>query len=92
MKYQELFSKIKDENFELFITNDQNLKFQINKNKLNFSFLDLNFPSNRYEDLLSIMPLINEELIKLMKFFNTKELTIAFTFLKILVFNFGQLN
>lgn len=59
MKDQELFSKIKDENFDLFITNDQNLKFQINKNKLSFSFLDLNFPSNRYDNLLFSMPLIN---------------------------------
>lgn len=67
MKDQKLFSKIKDENFELFITNDQNLKFQVNKNKLDFSFLDLNFPSNRYEDLLSIMPIINGELLRLAK-------------------------
>lgn len=67
MKDQELFSKIKEENFELFITNDQNLKFQVNKNNPGFSFPDLNSSSNRYDDLLSIMPVINEKLMGLMK-------------------------
>lgn len=42
-KDQDLFLKIKDENFDLFITNDQNLKFQVNKKKMFFSFLDINF-------------------------------------------------
>lgn len=51
----------------MFITNDQNLKFQVNKNKLSFSFLDLDFRSNRYDDLLSVMPLLNKELIKFTK-------------------------
>jgi predicted nuclease of predicted toxin-antitoxin system len=29
LKDQDLFIKIKDENFDLFVPNDQNLKFQI---------------------------------------------------------------
>ena len=65
VKDQNLFVKIKDENFDLFITNDQNLKFQVNKKKMSFSFLDLNFNSNRYDDLLSVMPFLNRELINL---------------------------
>ncbi len=65
VKDQDLFLKIKDEKFELFITNDQNLKFQVNKKKMSFSFPGLNFHSNRYDDLLPVIPLINKELIKL---------------------------
>ncbi len=65
LKDQDLFIKIKDENFDLFVTNDQNLKFQVNKKKVAFSFLDLNFYSNSYDDLLPVMPFINKELIKL---------------------------
>ena len=65
VKDQALFLKIKDEGFDLFITNDQNIKLQVNSNKLYFSFLDLNFHSNRYEDLLSVMPFLNKELFEL---------------------------
>lgn len=65
MKDLELFSKISVDQFQLFITNDKNLKFQINSKMLSFSLIDLNFFSNRYDDLLTIMPAINSELRKL---------------------------
>jgi hypothetical protein len=63
MKDHELFLKIKDEKFDLLITNDQNLKYQINRKQLYFSLLDLNYPSNRYEDLIFIVPALNNVLI-----------------------------
>lgn len=62
MKDQQLFLNMEIEKFDLFITNDQNLKYQVNLNNLQFSLIDLNFKSNRYEDLLSIVPAINKEL------------------------------
>ena len=65
MKDQELFQQITIQQFNVFITNDKNLIFQINYNYLSFSIVDLNFFSNRYEDLLTIIPPINKELQKL---------------------------
>ncbi len=65
MKDQELFLKIRDEKVDAFITNDQNLKYQINKKQLYFSLIDLDYPSNRYEDLISIIPSLNSALVTL---------------------------
>lgn len=76
MKDQQLFSKMQDEHFDLFITNDQNLKFQINEKKLTFSFIDLNFFSNRYQDLVVIMPKLNEALVLLEESIETKAIYI----------------
>ncbi len=67
MKDQELFLKSKNEKFDLFVTNDQNLKYQVNKKNLAFSLIDLDYPSNRYEDLISIVPALNNALIILSK-------------------------
>ena len=47
IKDQQLFLKLKENGFDVFITNDQNIKFQINLYKLAFLFVDLNFYSNR---------------------------------------------
>ncbi|MCW3108557.1 MAG: hypothetical protein JWQ09_3063, partial [Segetibacter sp.] len=52
------------------------LKFQMNKQKLRFSFIDLNFFSNRYPELITIMPKLNEALLLLEKFIGTKEIYI----------------
>lgn len=76
MKDQQLFSKMEEENFDLFISNDQNLKFQINQERLTFSFIDLNFFSNRYDDLMAIMSKLNEALLLLEKFVGDNKLYI----------------
>ena len=63
IKDQQLFLKLKENRFNAFITNDQNLKFQINFYKIGFSFIDLNFYSNRYEDLITIIPTLNKAFV-----------------------------
>lgn len=67
MKDQQLFLNMQEQHFNVFITNDQNLKFQINPAALTFNFIDLDFFSNRYPDLVTIMPLLNIELLHLEK-------------------------
>ncbi|HEX8460182.1 MAG TPA: hypothetical protein VF623_02085 [Segetibacter sp.] len=62
IKDQQLFLKLKENNFNAFLTNDQNFKFQLNSNKLTFSFINVNFYSNRYEDLITLIPGLNDAL------------------------------
>ncbi|MDB5249818.1 MAG: hypothetical protein JWQ40_4212 [Segetibacter sp.] len=57
------FMKTNEEQFTVFTTNDQRLKFQINIRNLSFCFIDLNFYSNRYEDLISVISPLNAELL-----------------------------
>lgn len=83
IKDQELFLKMRNEQFDLFITNDQNLKYQINRMQLPFSLIDLDYPSNRYEDLISIIPALNNTLIILsqdiISSLNVKGIVFTFT-------------
>ncbi len=50
MKDQQLFVKIREEKFDVFVTNDRNIKYQVNRKNIHFTFIDLDYPSNRYED------------------------------------------
>ena len=50
--------------FTVFITNDQNLSFQQKLTQFNILFININQPSNRYEDTLPAMLNIKEWLIK----------------------------
>lgn len=50
--------------FSVFITNDHNLHFQQKLAALNILFINLNLPSNRYEDLLPVALILKEWLLK----------------------------
>ncbi len=82
MKDQQLFVKIREEKFDVFVTNDRNLKYQVNRKNIDFTFIDLDYPSNRYEDLISIVPALNDALIILSPEINSTQNALAgiFTF------------
>ena len=57
-----LFTYIAGNGFDVFITNDKSVRFQQNTRNLSFSVVDLNYFSNRYDDLLTIIELLVNEL------------------------------
>ncbi len=63
MKDQQLFVKIREEKFDVFVTNDRNLKYQVNRKNIHFTFIDLDYTSNRYEDLIAIVQALNHALV-----------------------------
>ena len=50
--------KLAESNFDVFITGDQNLQYQINLKNTKILILVLKAPSNRFEDLKPLIPKI----------------------------------
>ncbi|MBD0280377.1 MAG: hypothetical protein ICV81_20780 [Flavisolibacter sp.] len=60
-----LFRHIDESGFDVFITNDKSIRFQQNIHNLSFPIIDLNYFSNRYDDLLNIIEPLSNELTRL---------------------------
>jgi predicted nuclease of predicted toxin-antitoxin system len=54
--------KLAEANFDLLLTNDQNMEHQQNLNKFNLAFIVLVAPTNDIDDLKPLMPTVNEVL------------------------------
>ncbi|MBD0378180.1 MAG: hypothetical protein ICV51_21455 [Flavisolibacter sp.] len=58
-------SSYDESGFDVFITNDKSIRFQQNIHNLSFPIIDLNYFSNRYDDLLNIIEPLSNELTRL---------------------------
>jgi predicted nuclease of predicted toxin-antitoxin system len=61
-KNGELLALMKAENFEVFLTADQNLQYQQNLKNAGIAVIVLSAASNRYKDLQQLMPSVRRQL------------------------------
>lgn len=57
--------RLAEQEFDIFLTNDQNLEHQQNLKKFNLAFVVLVAPTNDIADLRSLMPATNEAMQKI---------------------------
>jgi len=61
-KNGELLQLMTDENFNILLTNDKNLYYQQKTDILNFSIVNINTKTNRYDNIFQILSLIKDKL------------------------------
>jgi predicted nuclease of predicted toxin-antitoxin system len=61
-KNGELLKLMRSNQFDILLTNDKNLHYQQNIQSLGISILNINAKTNRYPDVISLVPLIKNKL------------------------------
>jgi predicted nuclease of predicted toxin-antitoxin system len=72
-KNGELLNLISKENFDVFVTNDKNLHFQQNTTNYNFSILNVNTKTNRYEDVMAVFDKIEVKLEEIQQIYANRK-------------------